>query len=307
MNEETKAAMESGRPVMVFNIGSVGQLNPNATEVHNVYYGDQFVPQEVREAAGQTAQPAFDSQTVGSAANQAPASKHDKAVLDKMAAGDFDKAVSDKMAADQPDKAAANRSGNSTKAAVSKSSKPARPSTLARVKKTDDKPRELMTFSKRGILKEHLKLLYQQLVADGWLAKETQIDAFLDLFSGERSESTIIWAGKYGKGTLVYLFQQMELDGVISVPQGFSIPNILMGHVTDPEGNLLTNLDKGDAPAQKSGAEIMEYMNILKQNANRMGRRPARPEEDEEGDLYGNDLNPYELGEEGLHCSSRIR
>ena len=294
MNEETKAAMESGRPVMVFNIGSVGQLNPNATEVHNVYYGDQFVPQEVREAAGQTAQPASDSQTVGSAANQAPASKHDKAVLDK-------------MAADQPDKAAANKSGQSNKAAVSKSGKPARPSTLARVKKTDDKPRELMTFSKRGILKEHLKLLYQQLVADGWLAKETQIDAFLDLFSGERSESTIIWAGKYGKGTLVYLFQQMALDGVISVPQGFSIPNILMGHVTDPEGNLLTNLDKGDAPAQKSGAEIMEYMNILKQNANRMGRRPARPEEDEEGDLYGNDLNPYELGEEGLHCSSRIR
>lgn len=294
MNEETKAAMESGRPVMVFNIGSVGQLNPNATEVHNVYYGDQFVPQEVREAAGQTAQPASDSQTVGSAANQAPASKHDKAVLDKMAAGDSDKV-------------AANKSGQSAKAPAGKSSKPARPSTLARVKKMDDKPRELMTFSKRGILKEHLKLLYQQLVADGWLAKETQIDAFLDLFSGERSESTIIWAGKYGKGTLVYLFQQMALDGVISVPQGFSIPNILMGHVTDPEGNLLTNLDKGDAPAQKSGAEVMEYMHILKQNANRMGRRPARPEEDEEGDLYGNDLNPYELGEEGLHYSSRIR
>ncbi len=286
--------MESGRPVMVFNIGSVGQLNPNATEVHNVYYGDQFVPQEVREAAGQTAQPASDSQTVGSAANQAPASKHDKAVLDKMAAGDSDKV-------------AANKSGQSAKAPAGKSSKPARPSTLARVKKMDDKPRELMTFSKRGILKEHLKLLYQQLVADGWLAKETQIDAFLDLFSGERSESTIIWAGKYGKGTLVYLFQQMALDGVISVPQGFSIPNILMGHVTDPEGNLLTNLDKGDAPAQKSGAEVMEYMHILKQNANRMGRRPARPEEDEEGDLYGNDLNPYELGEEGLHYSSRIR
>ncbi|MDD6766825.1 MAG: hypothetical protein PUF30_07645, partial [bacterium] len=210
-------------------------------------------------------------------------------------------------AAGDSDKAAANKSGHSAKEAVSKSSKPTRPSTLARVKKTDDKPRELMTFSKRGILKEHLKLLYQQLVADGWLAKETQIDAFLDLFSGERSESTIIWAGKYGKGTLVYLFQQMALDGVISVPKNFSIPNILMGHVTDPEGNLLTNLDKGDAPAQKSGAEIMEYMNILKQNANRMGRRPARQEEDEEGDLYGNDLNPYELGEEGLHYSSRIR
>lgn len=286
MNEETKAAMESGRPVMVFNIGSVGQLNPNATEVHNVYYGDQFVPKEVREAAGQTAQPASDSQTVGSAANQAPASKPDKAV---------------------PDKVAANRSGNSDKAPAGKSGKPTRPSTLARVKKLDDRPRELMTFSKRGILDEHLKLLYQALVADGWLARETQVDAFLDLFSGERSESTIIWAGKYGKGTLVYLFQQMELDGVISVPRGFSIPNILMGHVTDPEGNLLTHLDKGDAPAQRSGAEVLEYMNILKQNAARMGRRPARQEEDEEGDLYGNDLNPYELGNEGLHYSSRIR
>lgn len=286
MNEETKAAMESGRPVMVFNIGSVGQLNPNATEVHNVYYGDQFVPKEVREAAGQTAQPASDSQTVGSAANQAPGSKPDKVV---------------------PDKAAANKSAHSDKAPAGKSSKPARPSTLARVKKTDDKPRELMTFSKRGILEEHLKLLYQQLVADGWLARETQVDAFLDLFSGERSESTIIWAGKYGKGTLVYLFQQMELDGVISVPKGFSIPNILMGHVTDPEGNLLTNLDKGDAPAQRAGAELMEYQKLLKQNAARMGRRPARQEEDEKSDLYGNDLNPYELEDEGLRYSSRIR
>lgn len=277
MNEETKAALESGRPVMVFNIRQVGQLNPSATKVSNTYYGDQFVPKEVRMAAGME--------------EDAPAQE---------TASDSNKAASNpNKAAGTPNKAA----GKPEK----RKEKPARPSTLARVKKQDERPRELMTFSRRGILPAHLELLYQALVNDGWLARETQVDAFLDLFSGERSESTIIWAGKYGKGTLVYLFQQMEVDGVISVPKGFSIPNILMGHVTDPEGNLLTNLDKGDAPAQKAGAELMEYQKLLKQNAARMGRRPARQEEDEEADLYGNALNPYELEDEGLRYSSRIR
>lgn len=38
--------MGSGRPVQIFHIGSVGQLNPNATTVTNNYYGDQFVPKK---------------------------------------------------------------------------------------------------------------------------------------------------------------------------------------------------------------------------------------------------------------------
>ena len=48
MDETTQAAMESGRPLTIFNIREVHQLNPNATHVTNHYYGDQFVPKEVQ-------------------------------------------------------------------------------------------------------------------------------------------------------------------------------------------------------------------------------------------------------------------
>lgn len=46
MDETTQAAMESGRPLTIFNIREVHQLTPNATHVTNHYYGDQFVPKE---------------------------------------------------------------------------------------------------------------------------------------------------------------------------------------------------------------------------------------------------------------------
>ena len=46
MDETTKAAMESGRPLTIFNINEVHQLNPNATHITNHYYGDQFVPKD---------------------------------------------------------------------------------------------------------------------------------------------------------------------------------------------------------------------------------------------------------------------
>lgn len=48
MDETTQAAIESGRPLTIFNIREVHQLNPNATHVTNHYYGDQFVPKEVQ-------------------------------------------------------------------------------------------------------------------------------------------------------------------------------------------------------------------------------------------------------------------
>ena len=47
MDETTKAAMESGRPLTIFNIKEVHQLNPNATQITNHYYGDQFVPKDI--------------------------------------------------------------------------------------------------------------------------------------------------------------------------------------------------------------------------------------------------------------------
>jgi len=60
MDKEERDLIESGRPVQIFHIGSVGQMNPNATTVTNNYYGDQFVPKnedavmQVAEATDQS-------------------------------------------------------------------------------------------------------------------------------------------------------------------------------------------------------------------------------------------------------------
>ena len=141
------------------------------------------------------------------------------------------------------------------------------------------------------------------MVEDGWISKETKADDFLDLFSGLRSDCTIIWADKYGKGTLVVFFKTIESYGLISIPKGFTLPNILMGHFVDKEGNFLTNLDNGDPAAEKSGPEMQEYINILRLNANRAGRRAKIQDDDELG--YGDALNENNIESEGLSIHNR--
>lgn len=123
---------------------------------------------------------------------------------------------------------------------------------------------ELMTFFKKGILNAHLSLLYSMMIKEKWIGRETREEDFLALFCGERSDCRIVWAGKYGKGTLVHLFRYMEQQEVISVPKNFSIPNILMGHFVDTKGVYLTNLDNGHAAAHKAGGEIVEFVRLLK-------------------------------------------
>lgn len=193
---------------------------------------------------------------------------------------------------------------NTKKAAGQMTTKPERKSSLPKLqKKKDEKPRELMTFCKRGILDANIRLLYSQMVEDGWIGKETKADDFLDLFSGQRSDCTIIWADKYGKGTLVVFFKTIESYGLISIPKGFTLPNILMGHFVDKEGNFLTNLDNGDPAAEKSGPEMQEYINILRLNANRAGRRAKIQDDDELG--YGDALNENDIESEGLSIHKR--
>lgn len=48
-DDETREAMESGRPVNIFHIGSVGQMYPTATHVTNHFYGDQFAPKDTAQ------------------------------------------------------------------------------------------------------------------------------------------------------------------------------------------------------------------------------------------------------------------
>ncbi len=156
--------------------------------------------------------------------------------------------------------------------------------------------RELMTFSKNGILDAHIRLLYASMTANRWIDTRTTETDFLDLFSGRRCECSIIWAGTYGKGTLVMLFCQMIAEGLVSIPKGFTIARVLEGHFTDKSGKFLTNLDHGDPCAAKALPEIKEFIRILKTRAGSRGY-----ETDDYCTGYDEGYDPYDHQDLHLH------
>lgn len=102
-----------------------------------------------------------------------------------------------------------------------------------------------MTFCMADINVGHVNLLRQKLIEFGWIPKDTQPDAFSNLFSGMPNNTKIVWTGKVGKGTLAYLFKKMEEQQKITVPQSYNINPILEAHFVDKNGKYLTGLHKG--------------------------------------------------------------
>lgn len=131
------------------------------------------------------------------------------------------------------------------------------------VSKKTQKPRETMTFKRKGKVTEpHLLLLYMMLTKEQWI--EGNDADFKALFSGSRDEDCeLTWTGKFGKGTLVELFRQMVSAGQIEVPQGFTLSAILEGHFKDKQGKWLTGLDKGDSANDKALPVIQECIKQL--------------------------------------------
>ena len=198
---------------------------------------------------------------------------------------------------------------NEKKGKDARAPKPERKSAVPKLKAQPavEQPSEYMTFKKRGIQEAHVRLLYQKMIDLQWLSKDNNEQDFLDLFSGELSGCKVVWGKKYGQSTLAFIFEYFESERVIAVAQGYTIPNILKAHFVDEDGNVFNSLDKKDPPAQKSGPEAIELLNILKLNANRQGRRAARIDHTEDNDYsgYGTDINTYELEEEGLSYTDR--
>ncbi len=125
------------------------------------------------------------------------------------------------------------------------------------------KPTETMTFNRKGnVLEGHLTLLYNKLAKEGWI--EGDEASFKALFSGKRdAECILIWAGLYGKSTLVELFRQLLKAGLIILAEGFTLAAILEGHFTDRSGQSLTGLDKGNTPNEKALPIIQECVKLL--------------------------------------------
>ena len=132
------------------------------------------------------------------------------------------------------------------------------------LEKNKPKPRETMTLRRKPEVTEaHLKLLFLKLAQEKWISGN-EAD-FCALFSGKRDEDCVVtWLGKYGKGTLVELFQQFVKTGLVILPEGFTLSSILEGHFKDKDDQWLTRLDKGDAPAKKALPVIAECVRLLK-------------------------------------------
>ena len=163
------------------------------------------------------------------------------------------------------------------------------------------KSRELMTFRSRGIHDQCIKLLYNQMVKDGWIEARTKESDFLELFSGKRSEGIVYWAGKYGKGTLVFLFRYMEEENLIEIDNGFTLPKILMGHFADAQGHFLNNLDNGDPASNKAGKEIEDFIKILKYNPARAIRNSSIDDDDDFSPRYGDAYDSFDHQDLQLH------
>lgn len=132
------------------------------------------------------------------------------------------------------------------------------------------KPRETMTFKRKPEVTEgHLKLLFLKLAQDGWISGN-EAD-FKALFSGKRDEDcAVTWLGKYGKSTLVELFNRFVETSLIVIPDGYSLSSLLEGHFKDKNGQWLIGLDKGDAPNKKALPLIFEYVKLLKLKPDRL-------------------------------------
>ena len=126
------------------------------------------------------------------------------------------------------------------------------------------KPRETMTFKhKPEVTEAHLKLLFLRLAEEKWISGN-EAD-FCALFSGKRDEDCVVtWSGKYGKSSLVELFQQFIKTGLVVLPEGFTLSAILEGHFKDKAGQWLKGLDKGDEPNKKALPEISVFISLLK-------------------------------------------
>lgn len=171
--------------------------------------------------------------------------------------------VQGRTAASPKEPSSSASSGGRTSAASSKTQGGnAKPTTVKR---------ELMTFRKNGLTEAHLKVLNFQLVSEGWI--EGQEPDFLALFGGEPDACTLVWRGAFGKGTLRGLFRQMAAQGLIIVPDGFSLDHILEGHFTDTQGHFLSGLNSsGEEPAPKALPFLHRCLQLLTTDFSRLDR-----------------------------------
>ena len=160
--------------------------------------------------------------------------------------------------------------------------------------KKPQKERQQMTFGKgKGVLDGHVSLLYIKLSGAGWL-DGNEAD-FKRLFSGKNDSCCLAWKGKFGKGTLDYLFRKLIEAGAVTLANGFTRSAIIEGHFKDVKGQWLTGLDKGDKPNAKAVPMIEECISLMRANPDDLLRQMQG--DDSRSDAY----DPYDHQDLQLH------
>ena len=133
-------------------------------------------------------------------------------------------------------------------------------------------------FSKgAGVTEYHIKALYMQLTARGWISTQTKEADFLRLFNGQANDCEIIWTGQdklgnneptaLGVSALYVLFKSMADEGLITTSsRGKSqrVGPILESHFVDIKGCFLTNVSNTSVTSQVATDYIGQMLKTMR-------------------------------------------
>ena len=109
-----------------------------------------------------------------------------------------------------------------------------------------------------------LSMLYNALLAFGWIREDTQQQTFIDLFSGGDCSHRIVWMDDVN--TLADLFRRLvSVEGFVAVQSPYGLWQMVDGHFWEKEGNKPfgnERLRKTHTPQEKS-RHIDYLVNIL--------------------------------------------
>ena len=105
-----------------------------------------------------------------------------------------------------------------------------------------------------------LRMLCQGLLALGWLAVETDVQVFVDLFSGGETRQRLIWKGD--ANTLAALFKRLVNErGLVTLPDKHSLWVMVSGHFWDKKRGQVFEPDKlRNTHAPKENDQTIAYL-----------------------------------------------
>ena len=113
---------------------------------------------------------------------------------------------------------------------------------------------------------QRIHLLYRYLCKEyketkTYIDPNTPSDHFYSLFTGERNNHVIRWAGD--KQDLSYLIKLLQKRKIIDIPQGMTIWTITQNHFSDYHGNYCADYRSQHVPSDAQKAAIERFVDIL--------------------------------------------